>query len=206
MNLFRSNRIRKILSQALAPAIREKGVPLEPPRRRVKHGSRTNDASSSARPPSTPATTGASRWPSGPGCGSELFALDVGDIFAPNGTPKTRVWISRETAKRRRAADLFLPDRLVRKLRRFWRYKNERGQSLEPSAPLLCSQSGLRFPSGACSPCDGVAAQGRLRSTQPLARTTALHAPQRSRTPMAPALARLPRSARNGWTRSRGWP
>lgn len=46
-----------------------------------------------------------------PGTGlrlSELPGLNVGDVFAPNGTPKTRRRIRREIAKRGRATNVFL--------------------------------------------------------------------------------------------------
>jgi len=75
----------------------------------------------------------------------EIVGLDVGDVFAPDGTPKTRVRIRAEIAKGRRAGDVFLPDRLVPKLRRFWRYKKQRGEDLEPDAPLFCNQSRRRI-------------------------------------------------------------
>jgi integrase len=48
---------------------------------------------------------------------AEIVGLDVGDVFAPNGTPRVRVPIRKEIAKGGRAADVFLPARLVAKLR-----------------------------------------------------------------------------------------
>jgi len=50
---------------------------------------------------------------------AELTGLNVGDVFAPEGTPKTRIRIRREIAKRGRAGDVFVPDKLVPKLKRF---------------------------------------------------------------------------------------
>ena len=76
---------------------------------------------------------------------AEIVGLDVGDVFAPDGTPKTRVRIRAEIAKGRRAGDAFLPDRLLPKLRRFWRYKRKRGEDVEPGAPLFCNQSRRRI-------------------------------------------------------------
>ena len=67
----------------------------------------------------------------------ESVGLNVGDVFAPNGTPKIRVRIRREIAKRGRAGDVFLPDRLIAKLKRFWGWKQHRGESLDPGAPLF---------------------------------------------------------------------
>ncbi len=67
----------------------------------------------------------------------ESVGLNVGDVFAPNGTPKIRVRVRREIAKRGRAGDMFLPDKLVAKLNRFWTWKKQQGESLDPGAPLF---------------------------------------------------------------------
>ena len=75
----------------------------------------------------------------------ELVGLNVGDVFAPDGTPRVRVRIRREIAKGHRAGDVFLPDRLVIKLRRFWRHKVKRGEDVDPGAPLFCNQSRRRI-------------------------------------------------------------
>jgi integrase/recombinase XerC len=75
----------------------------------------------------------------------ELLGLNVGDVFTPDGRPKTRIRVRREIAKRGRAGDVFLPDRLVPKLRRFWRFKQKRAEALEPDAPLFCAQSRRRL-------------------------------------------------------------
>jgi integrase/recombinase XerC len=76
---------------------------------------------------------------------AEIVGLDVGDVFAPDGTPRVRVRVRREVAKGGRAADVFLPDRLVAKLKRFWRWKRERGEDVSPAAPLFANQSGRRI-------------------------------------------------------------
>ncbi len=76
---------------------------------------------------------------------AELVGLNVGDVFAPDGKPRLRVRIHPEIAKGGRAGDVFLHDRLVAKLRRFWRWKQERGEDLSPTAPLFCNQSGKRI-------------------------------------------------------------
>jgi site-specific recombinase XerC len=76
---------------------------------------------------------------------AEVVGLDVGDVFAPDGTPRVRVRVRAAIAKGGRAADVFLPDRLVAKLKRFWRRKRERGEDLSPAAPLFCNQSGRRI-------------------------------------------------------------
>ena len=41
--------------------------------------------------------------------------------------------------------DVFLPDALMRKLRRFWAHKARRREGLQPSDPLFCSQSRVRI-------------------------------------------------------------
>jgi integrase/recombinase XerC len=56
-----------------------------------------------------------------------------------------RVRVRREIAKGGRAADVFLPDRLVAKLRRFRGWKRDRGEDLAPDAPLFCNQSRRRI-------------------------------------------------------------
>ena len=75
----------------------------------------------------------------------EIVGLDVGDVFAPDGTPRVRVRIRREIAKGSRAGDVFLPDRLVTKMGRFWKWKKCRGESLDPASPLFCNQSRRRI-------------------------------------------------------------
>ena len=75
-----------------------------------------------------------------------LLRCLVADVFTPDGTPKTRVRVRREIAKRGRAGDVFLPDRLVPKLRRFWRFKKKRCEGLEAGDPLFCSQSRISAP------------------------------------------------------------
>ena len=99
---------------------------------------------------------------------AELVGLNVGDVFAPDGTPRVRVRIRPEIARGGRAADVFLPDRLVTKLTRFWRWKRGRGEDFDPAAPVLCNQSreeiAFNIPidgthcvslASAARPCDG---------------------------------------------------
>jgi integrase len=76
---------------------------------------------------------------------AEIVGLNVGDVFTPDATPRVRVRVRREIAKGGRAADVFLPDRLMSKLRRLWKWKRDRGESLEPGAALFCSQSRRRI-------------------------------------------------------------
>ena len=76
---------------------------------------------------------------------SELLGLNVGDVYAPNGTPKIRLRVRAEIAKGRRAGDVFLPDKLAPKLKRFWAVKAKRGEGLELGDPLFCNQSRRRL-------------------------------------------------------------
>src|SRR5437867_8168159 len=76
---------------------------------------------------------------------AEIVGLNVGDVFAPDGTSRSRVRIRPEIAKGGRVGDVFLPDALVPKLRRFWAYKRARGEGTAPGDPLLCSQSRVRI-------------------------------------------------------------
>jgi hypothetical protein len=74
-----------------------------------------------------------------------LVGLNVGDVFSPEGQPRTRIYIRPEIAKRSRAGDVFLPDALGRKLKRFLRHKAGRRENLEPAAFLRRPQSGQRL-------------------------------------------------------------
>ncbi len=75
----------------------------------------------------------------------EIVGLNVGDLFNGNARPRTRIRIRAEIAKRGKAGDVFVPDKLVVKLMRFRSFKKQRGESLEPDAPLLCNQSRKRI-------------------------------------------------------------
>jgi len=75
----------------------------------------------------------------------EIVGLNVGDVFNGNGRPRTRIRIRAEIAKGGKAGDVFLPDKLVAKLRRLRTFKKQRQESLEPDAPLFCNQSRTRI-------------------------------------------------------------
>ena len=66
-------------------------------------------------------------------------------MFAPDGTPRSRVRIRPEIAKGGRGGDIFLPDALVPKLRKFWAYKRRRGEGLDAGDALFCNQSRRRI-------------------------------------------------------------
>ena len=61
----------------------------------------------------------------------EIVGLSVEDVFNGNGRPRTRIRIRPEIAKRGKAGDVFLPDKLVVKLRRLRVFKKQRGESLQ---------------------------------------------------------------------------
>jgi integrase/recombinase XerC len=76
---------------------------------------------------------------------AELVGLNVGDLYTPDGTPRSRVRIRPEIAKGGRVGDIFLPDALVPKLRRFWSHKRLGGEATGSQDPLFCSQSRVRI-------------------------------------------------------------
>ena len=76
---------------------------------------------------------------------AEVVGLNVGDVFAPDGMPRLRVRVRKEIAKGGRAADVFLPDRLVAKLGRFRAWKLRQSEDTSPDAPLFANQSGRRL-------------------------------------------------------------
>ena len=76
---------------------------------------------------------------------AEIVGLDVGDVYSPEGKPRNRVRLRPEIAKNGRAGDVFLPNALLVKLRRFWRHKAARREGLLPENPLFCNQSRRRI-------------------------------------------------------------
>ena len=76
---------------------------------------------------------------------AEIVGLNVGDVYGPGGKPKNRLRLRPEIAKGGRSGDVFLPDALTVKLRRFWRHKATRREGLASGDPLFCSQSRRRI-------------------------------------------------------------
>ncbi len=76
---------------------------------------------------------------------AEIVGLDVGDVYTPDGRPKNRIRLRPEIAKSGRAGDVFLPDALLVKFRKFWRYKATRREGLRSEDPLFCNQSRTRI-------------------------------------------------------------
>src|SRR5260221_6010288 len=75
---------------------------------------------------------------------AEIVGLNVGDVYTVEGKPRNRVRLRAEIAKNGRAGDVFLPDALLVKFRKFWRHKATRREGLQPEDPLFCAQGGRR--------------------------------------------------------------
>jgi len=76
---------------------------------------------------------------------AEIVGMNVGDVYTPEGRPRNRVRLRAEIAKGGRVGDVFLPDALLAKFRRFWRHKATRREGLRAEDPLFCSQSRTRI-------------------------------------------------------------
>ncbi|HYV19374.1 MAG TPA: tyrosine-type recombinase/integrase [Verrucomicrobiae bacterium] len=76
---------------------------------------------------------------------AEIVGMNVGDVYTPEGKPRNRIRLRAEIAKGGRASDVFLPDALQAKFRRFWGHKETRGEGLRPEDPLFCNQSRRRI-------------------------------------------------------------
>ena len=76
---------------------------------------------------------------------AEIVGLNVEDVYTAEGRPRNRVRLRPEIAKNSRAGDVFLPDALLIKFRRFWRHKATRREGLRPEDALFCSQSRTRI-------------------------------------------------------------
>ena len=76
---------------------------------------------------------------------SEIVGLNVGDVYTPEGRPRNRVQLRPEIAKGGKVGDVFLPDSLLVKFRRFWSHKLQRREGVRPEDPLFCNQSRRRI-------------------------------------------------------------
>ena len=74
-----------------------------------------------------------------------IVGLNVGDVYNGDKKPRNRLRIRPEIAKGGRTGDVFLPDALVAKFRKFWEYKAKKGEGLEHDDQLFCSQSRVRI-------------------------------------------------------------
>ena len=75
----------------------------------------------------------------------ELLGLNVGDVSPDGQQVRRRVVLRTATTKNGRRGEVFLPARLMPKLRRFLAWKRKVGQSLEPESPLFLSGQGRRL-------------------------------------------------------------
>ena len=78
---------------------------------------------------------------------SELLALNVGDIVNGNRNPKRRIVLQvyKRCTESPMSQEVFLPDSLQHKLKRFLTWKGKRGESLQPDAPLFISRNSNRL-------------------------------------------------------------
>ena len=110
----------------------------------------------------------------------EIVGLNVGDVFFPDGRPKSRIRLRPEIAKGGRPGDVFLPAALVRKLEAFWAYKLGRRERLDATAPLFLQPgptADLEAPRPGRLSC--VAGDRRIRAALPLSRPPAHRRHQR---------------------------
>jgi len=78
-------------------------------------------------------------------CLRELLGLNVGDVSPDGREVRRRVTLDPATTMGGRRGEVFLPERLIPKLRRFLAWKREAGESVEPDAPLFISAQGRRL-------------------------------------------------------------
>lgn len=80
---------------------------------------------------------------------AELLALDVGDVFDADGKARRRIQLRvfKRSNDDESMQEVVLPDPLRAKLEKLWRWKKQRGEGLEPDAPLFVSRRGLRLSS-----------------------------------------------------------
>jgi len=75
----------------------------------------------------------------------ELLGLSVDDVSPDGRLVRRRVVLDPATTKGGRRGEVFLPARLIPKLRGFLVWKRRVDQSLEPDAPLFLSAQGRRL-------------------------------------------------------------
>jgi site-specific recombinase XerC len=76
---------------------------------------------------------------------SELLGLNVGDVSPDGREVRMRVTLDPATTKGGRRGEVFLPARLIPKLRAFLACKAAHGESLDGDAPLFVSGQGRRL-------------------------------------------------------------
>jgi site-specific recombinase XerC len=79
----------------------------------------------------------------------EILALDVGDVFGPDGKARRRVQLRvfKRSNDDESMQEVVLPDNLRAKIEKLWAWKKQRGESLDTDAPLFVSRNGNRLSS-----------------------------------------------------------
>ncbi len=79
----------------------------------------------------------------------EILALDVGDVFGPDGKARRRVQLRvfKRSNDDESMQEVVLPDNLRAKIEKLWAWKKQRGESLDTNAPLFVSRNGNRLSS-----------------------------------------------------------
>lgn len=77
----------------------------------------------------------------------EIAALNVGDVFHPDGRPRRRfeLRVFKRSAKKPASQEIIVPDDLMYKLEKFWSYKRQRSEALAADAPLFMSRHAKRI-------------------------------------------------------------
>src|SRR5512143_2908130 len=75
----------------------------------------------------------------------ELLGLNVGDVSPDGREVRRRVTLDPATTKGGRKGEVFLPVRLIPKLKHFLSWKRRNGQALDLDAPLFVSGQGRRL-------------------------------------------------------------
>lgn len=76
---------------------------------------------------------------------AELIGLNVGDVSPDGEYIRTRVRLRPETTKNGRKGEVFLPERVIEKLRAFLAWKAMMGEALDGEGPLFVSSRGRRL-------------------------------------------------------------
>jgi integrase/recombinase XerC len=79
----------------------------------------------------------------------EILALNVGDVFGPDGKPRRRVQLRvfKRSNDDESMQEVILPDNLRAKLDKYWGWKKRRDEGLDADAPLFVSRNGNRLSS-----------------------------------------------------------
>lgn len=77
----------------------------------------------------------------------ELLALDIGDVYDADGHSRRRVVLRvfKRSTEKPALQEVVLPDNVRLKLDKFWRWKGDRSESLDATAPLFLSSRKQRL-------------------------------------------------------------